>query len=75
VVQLIHANTLLGVTGGNNALVIRRGKSHFLARLSGSEPPRLNGKPIAPGTHPIAQGDMIEVGALRYEVIQQAEAT
>ena len=71
--SLTAANTLLGTAGGINALVVRRGRSHFLARLSGSVAPLLNGKPIGPGTHPLAGGDLVEVADVRYEVIQQPE--
>lgn len=70
---LAGSNTMVGVAGADTALVVRRGRTHFLARLSGSAPPRLNGKPIGPGTHPIAEHDLIEVGALRYQVIQPLE--
>lgn len=70
---LAGSNTMLGVPGSDTALVVRRGRTYFLARLSGNAAPRLNAKPIGPGTHPIAEHDLIEVGALRYQVIQPLE--
>jgi hypothetical protein len=50
--------------------VIRRGGSFFIARLSGNRAPRLNRKELAPGTHPIAPQDTIDVGGWSFEVIE-----
>lgn len=68
-VALNRPNTMIGVAGGDTALVIRRGRSYFIARLSGSRAPRLNRQDLAPGTHPIAPRDMIDVGGWSFEVI------
>jgi len=68
VVSLEQANTMLGVAGADSALVVRRGEGYFLARFGGAAP-RLNRKELAPGAHPIAPRDLIEVGNARYEVI------
>jgi hypothetical protein len=70
VVALNRPNTMIGVAGGDTALVIRRGRSFFIARLSGSRAPRLNRKELAPGTHPIAPQDTIDVGGWSFEVIE-----
>jgi len=70
VVALNRPNTMIGVAGGDTALVIRRGGSFFIARLSGNRPPRLNRKDLAPGTHPIAPRDTIDVGGWSFEVIE-----
>lgn len=72
VVALNRPNTMIGVAGGDTALVIRRGKAFFIARLSGSRAPRLNRKELAPGTHPIAPRDTIDVGGWSFEVIDAA---
>jgi len=72
VVALNRPNTMIGVAGGDTALVIRRGRSFFIARLSGSRAPRLNRKELAPGTHPIAPQDTIDVGGWSFEVIDAA---
>jgi hypothetical protein len=69
VVQLTRPNTMIGAAGGDTALVIRRGRSFFIARLSGQRAPRLNRKELAPGTHPIAPQDTIDVGGWSFEVI------
>ena len=69
IVALNRPNTMIGVAGGDTALVIRRGRSFFIARLSGSRAPRLNRQDLAPGTHPIAPRDMIDVGGWSFEVI------
>lgn len=71
---LQQTHTMVGTAGAETALVVRRGRSFFLARFSGSASPRLNGREIGPGTHAIAEGDSIEVGALRYELILQPES-
>jgi hypothetical protein len=49
--------------------VVKRGDAFFLARFSGSRPPRLNRAELGPGSHPIAERDVIDVGGSRYEVI------
>ena len=72
IVALNRPNTMIGVAGGDTALVIRRGRSFFIARLSGNRPPRLNRKELAPGTHPIAPQDTIDVGGWSFEVIDAA---
>lgn len=72
VVTLDRANTLIGTAGGDTALVVRRGDGFFLARFSGSRPPRLNRGDLGPGSHPIAARDVIDVGGFTYEVIQVA---
>jgi hypothetical protein len=72
VVALSQANTMIGPAGGESALVIRRGAAFYLARFSGSRPPRLNRKDLGPGTHPIAPSDVIDVGGSSFEVIQVA---
>jgi len=70
VISLNRPNTMIGAAGSDTALVIKRGKSFFLARLSGSRAPRLNRKELGPGTHPIAPRDLIDVGGWSFEVIQ-----
>jgi hypothetical protein len=72
VIALNRPNTMIGVAGADTALVIKRGKSFFLARLSGSRAPRLNRKELGPGTHPIGPQDLIDVGGWSFEVIQAA---
>ena len=70
VISLNRPNTMIGAAGADTALVIKRGKSFFLARLSGSRAPRLNRKELGPGTHPIGPQDLIDVGGWSFEVIQ-----
>jgi hypothetical protein len=72
VMEVNRQNTLMGAGGADTALVIKRGKSFFLARLSGSRAPRLNRQELAPGTHPIGPRDLIDVGGWSFEVIQAA---
>lgn len=65
---LTRPNTMIGSAGADTALVIRRGHTFFIARLSGAAP-RLNRKELAPGTHPIGPRDTIDVGGWSFEVI------
>lgn len=69
VVLLDRPNTMIGRVGRDTALVIRRGHSFFIARLAGHRPLRLNRVELGPGTHPIAERDLIDVGASTFEVI------
>jgi pSer/pThr/pTyr-binding forkhead associated (FHA) protein len=69
VIALDQANTMLGLTGADSALVVKRGEGFFLARFGGGNAPRLNGRDLPAGAHAIAPQDMVDVGASRYEVI------
>jgi FHA domain len=70
VIALDQANTMLGSTGADTALVVKRGDGFFLARFGGGNAPRLNGRDLPPGAHAIVPQDMVDVGASRYEVIR-----
>jgi hypothetical protein len=72
---LDRTNTLVRYSATEAALVVRRGQSFFVARLAGSRPPRLNGKELGPGTHPIGLQDMIEIGASRFQVVRATRET
>ncbi len=69
IIALEQANTMIGTAGGESALVVKRGARHFIARFSGNESPRLNRAPLGPGSHPIGERDVIDVGDARFEVI------
>jgi hypothetical protein len=71
-ISLANANTMIGIAGGDSALVVRRGQGLFLSRFGGSSPPRLNSQDLGPGTHPIALSDVIDVGGSTFQVIQVA---
>ena len=68
-IALERANTMIGDTGTETALVVRRGAAYYIARFAGQRAPRLNRKELGPGTHAIAAGDSIDVGGFGYEVI------
>lgn len=72
-VRLDLANTMIGASGSDTALVVRRGQGLFLARFGGNRAPRLNRRELEPGSHPIGAGDVIEVGGTRFEVIELTE--
>ncbi len=67
--RLDRANTLVGIAGGDAALVVKRGTGLFLAPLAGHGRMRLNGEPVGPGTRAIREGDRIEVGGTSYELV------
>jgi hypothetical protein len=71
-IVLDRPNTMIGTAGADTALVVRRGKGWFIARLSGPRALRLNRRELGPGTHPVAEKDVIEVGQSRFEVIVAA---
>jgi len=68
-IRLDRPNTMIGTVGRDTALVIRRGQGFYIARLAGQRPLRLNRAELAPGTHPIAERDVIDVGATTFQVI------
>ena len=70
--SLERANTMIGDTGTETALVVRRGPAYYIARFAGQRAPRLNRKELGPGTHPMAAGDVIDVGGMSFEVIPLA---
>lgn len=72
VIALERANTMIGEVGGDTAIVVRRGGGYFLARLAGTHAPRINRRELAPGAHPLAPRDEVEVGGYRFEVIESA---
>jgi len=72
VIALERANTMLGESGSDTALVVRRGQGFYLARFGGGNAPRLNGKELAPGAHPLSEEDVVDVGGFRYEVVPVA---
>ncbi|HEY4998630.1 MAG TPA: FHA domain-containing protein [Usitatibacter sp.] len=72
VIALDQTNTMLGSTGADTALIVKRGEGFFLARFGGGNPPRLNGRDLPPGAHPVAPRDVVDVGASRYEVIEES---
>jgi pSer/pThr/pTyr-binding forkhead associated (FHA) protein len=72
VIALDRANTMIGIAGGDSALVVRRGAGYFHARFGGTHAPRLNHAPLPPGSHPVGAGDVIEVGGSRFEVVPVA---
>jgi predicted component of type VI protein secretion system len=67
-VKLDRANTMIGRIGRDTALIIKRADGFFIARLSGRAL-RLNRKELGPGTHPLAERDVIDVGAASFEVV------
>jgi hypothetical protein len=68
-IALSQSNTMLGASGSDTALVVKRGDGFYLARFGGNAP-RLNRRELGPGTHRMAAGDRIDVGASCFEVIQ-----
>jgi pSer/pThr/pTyr-binding forkhead associated (FHA) protein len=72
VIALDKANTMIGTAGADTALVVKRAGKLLIARLSGQRPLKLNRRELGPGTHPLAEQDVIDVGNSRFEVILAA---
>lgn len=68
--SLERQNTLVGVMGGDSALVVRRGQSYFIARLGGRNATRLNRVDLGPGSHRLSARDVVEVAGTSYEVVE-----
>ena len=71
VIALEKANTMIGTLGVDTAVVVRRGDTYFLSRLAGRAL-RINRRELAPGAHPLHLRDEVEVGDLRFEVIENS---
>lgn len=70
IIALEQAHTMIGDPRLGTAIVMRRGRGHFLARLGGAHLPRLNSREVSGGTAAIAPGDLIEVRGARFEVVR-----
>ena len=68
-IRLDRPNTMIGAVGRDTALVIRRGQGFYIARLAGHRALRLNRAELGPGTHRIAEKDLIDVGTTTFQVI------
>jgi hypothetical protein len=72
VISLDKANTMIGTAGADTALVVKRAGKVLIARLSGPHPLKVNRRELGPGTHPLSERDLIDVGNSRFEVISAA---
>ena len=66
-IVLDRALTALGRRGDEYAAIFRRPQGYFIARVEGKAP-RVNGKPIAYDWHPLAAGDVVQVGIEKLEL-------
>jgi hypothetical protein len=71
VIALDKANTMIGTAGADSALVVKRAGKLLIARLGG-RPLRVNRTELGPGTHPIQEHDVIDVGTTTFEVVTAA---
>ena len=72
IIALDKANTMIGVAGADTALVVKRAGKLLIARLGGQRPLRVNRRELGPGTHPIQEQDVIDVGVTTFEVVTAA---
>jgi hypothetical protein len=72
VIALDKANTMIGIAGADSALVVKRAGKLLIARLGGQRPLRLNRAELGPGTHPLHERDVIDVGSTTFEVVMAA---
>jgi hypothetical protein len=66
-IVLDRALTALGRRGDEYAAIFRRPQGYFVARVEGKAP-RVNGKPIGDDWHPLAAGDVVQVGIEKLEL-------
>jgi pSer/pThr/pTyr-binding forkhead associated (FHA) protein len=66
-IALDRTLTALGRRGDEYAAIFRRPQGYFIARVEGKAP-RVNGKPIADDWHPLAAGDVVQVGIEKLEL-------
>jgi hypothetical protein len=71
-IALDKANTMIGTAGSDTALVVKRAGKLLIARLGGPRPLKLNRRELGPGTHPLQERDVIDVGASTFEVVTAA---
>jgi hypothetical protein len=66
-IVLDRALIALGRRGDEYAAIFRRPQGYFVARVEGKAP-RVNGKPIGDDWHPLAAGDVVQVGIEKLEL-------
>jgi len=68
-IDLRRPLTPIGQEGGERAVIRRGPDGYVLNSLWSNRPPRINGKPMAAGGAPLADGDVIELAGLKLEIL------
>ena len=71
-IALADAETVIGRAGVQVVALRRSGDAHIAVAVEG-EPPRVNGRPIAPGGQQLAVGDILEISGARLELVLMAD--
>jgi hypothetical protein len=67
IIPLKRNMTRIGHAGGDCAMVSKRDDGYFLSFLEGPNPPIVNKISIGNGSHPLKEGDIIEVGGTKMQ--------
>ena len=68
-VELERVVAIFGAPGRESMVITRRPHGYFVTAVEGP-PPRVNGRPIARGAHPLATDDVVECGGQRIRFRQ-----
>jgi predicted component of type VI protein secretion system len=69
IVALVKDETLIGRTGVQVAALRRAADEVRVVPIEGTDPPSVNGIPVAPEGHPLAAGDILEIAGTKLEVV------
>jgi predicted component of type VI protein secretion system len=67
IIPLKRNMTRIGHAGGDCAMISKRDDGYFLSFLEGPNPPIVNNISIGNGSHPLKEGDIIEVGGTKMQ--------
>jgi pSer/pThr/pTyr-binding forkhead associated (FHA) protein len=70
-VELERVVAIFGAPGRESMVIARRPHGYFVTSVEGA-PPRVNGRAIGRGAHPLASGDRIECGGQRIRFQQDS---
>ena len=72
IVALVKEETLIGRTGVQVAALRRTAEEVRVVPVEGSNPPSVNGAPVAPEGQALAVGDILEIAGTKLEVVAPA---
>lgn len=71
-VRLTKPLTTIGRPGDQVAVITRRGEAFFLTHVEGRNTPRVNGRAIGTGAHPLVSGDLIDLAGGQMAFLVEA---
>jgi predicted component of type VI protein secretion system len=72
-IRLDRGMVRFGKPGEPSVLITRRSGGYFLSHLEGAEMPRVANQPIGDQSHPLEDGDIIEVGNMKLQFYLENE--